>query len=90
MVGVDIIVNFAAETHVDRSILRPAPFVITNIVGTQVLLDAALKFKIKDLCIFQQMKCSEALTWKIRVSLMNEQIITLQVHIQPVKPDQTT
>ncbi|MEK7502745.1 MAG: dTDP-glucose 4,6-dehydratase [Patescibacteria group bacterium] len=47
MVGVDIIVNFAAETHVDRSILRPAPFVITNIVGTQVLLDAALKFKIK-------------------------------------------
>ena len=47
MVGVDIVVNFAAETHVDRSILKPAPSVITNIVGTQVLLDAALKFKIK-------------------------------------------
>ena len=47
MEGIDIVVNFAAETHVDRSILKPAPFVITNVVGTQVLLDAALKFKIK-------------------------------------------
>ena len=32
MEGVDIVVNFAAETHVDRSILKPAPFVITNVV----------------------------------------------------------
>ena len=47
MEGAEIVVNFAAETHVDRSILKPAPFVITNVVGTQVLLDAALKFKIK-------------------------------------------
>ena len=45
--GVDTIVNFAAESHVDRSILDPAPFVLTNVVGTQILLDAALKFKIK-------------------------------------------
>ena len=45
--GVDVIVNFAAESHVDRSILEPAPFVMTNVVGTQVLLDASLKFKIK-------------------------------------------
>jgi dTDP-glucose 4,6-dehydratase len=41
--GQDAIVHFAAETHVDRSILAPAPFVKTNIVGTQVLLDAALR-----------------------------------------------
>ena len=47
MAGIDIVVNFAAETHVDRSILKPAPFVVTNIVGTQVLLDAALEFKVK-------------------------------------------
>lgn len=47
MEGIDIVVNFAAETHVDRSILKPAPFVIANVVGTHVLLDAALKFKIK-------------------------------------------
>lgn len=45
--GIDVVVNFAAESHVDRSILDPAPFVITNVVGTQVLLDAALKSNIK-------------------------------------------
>ncbi len=39
--GVDSIVNFAAETHVDRSIQDSAPFVRTNVVGTQVLLDCA-------------------------------------------------
>ncbi len=39
----DIVVNFAAETHVDRSILGPAEFVQTNIVGTHVLLDAVKK-----------------------------------------------
>jgi dTDP-glucose 4,6-dehydratase len=38
---VDAIVNFAAESHVDRSILDSTPFIQTNIVGTQVLIDAA-------------------------------------------------
>ncbi|HEX9503546.1 MAG TPA: dTDP-glucose 4,6-dehydratase [Patescibacteria group bacterium] len=42
---VDVIVHFAAETHVDRSILGPAMFIQTNVVGTQVLLDAAVKHK---------------------------------------------
>ncbi len=37
----DAMVNFAAESHVDRSILDPAPFVATNVGGTQVLLEAA-------------------------------------------------
>lgn len=37
----DVIVNFAAESHVDRSILDPAPFIETNVEGTQVLLEAA-------------------------------------------------
>lgn len=41
MEGVGAVLNLAAESHVDRSIQRPAPFVQTNIVGTQVLLDAA-------------------------------------------------
>lgn len=36
----DALVNFAAESHVDRSILDSGPFVQTNIVGTQILLDA--------------------------------------------------
>jgi len=47
MRGVDTVVHFAAESHVDRSILSPAVFVMTNVVGTQVLLNAALKHKVK-------------------------------------------
>jgi len=39
--GVDLIVNFAAESHVDRSILSPADFIRTNVLGTQILLEAA-------------------------------------------------
>ena len=39
--GVDVIVNFAAESHVDRSIANAAEFLRTNVIGTQVLLDAA-------------------------------------------------
>lgn len=47
MDGIDIVVHFAAESHVDRSILEAAPFITTNVVGTQVLLEAALKAKVK-------------------------------------------
>jgi dTDP-glucose 4,6-dehydratase len=39
----DIVVNFAAESHVDRSIENPAVFLTTNIIGTQVLMDACRK-----------------------------------------------
>jgi dTDP-glucose 4,6-dehydratase len=45
--NIDTIVHFAAESHVDRSILDPAPFIKTNIEGTYVLLEAALKNRIK-------------------------------------------
>lgn len=44
---VDIVVNFAAESHVDRSILEPDVFVRTNVLGTQVLLNAAKKHGIR-------------------------------------------
>ena len=44
--NVDVIVHFAAESHVDRSILDASPFIQTNIVGTHVLLEAALKNKV--------------------------------------------
>lgn len=47
MADADVVVHFAAETHVDRSILNPDVFLETNIMGTQVLLDHALKHKIK-------------------------------------------
>ncbi|WP_405012877.1 dTDP-glucose 4,6-dehydratase [Kitasatospora sp. NBC_01539] len=43
MAGHDAVVHFAAESHVDRSIEGAGPFVRTNVVGTQVLLDAALR-----------------------------------------------
>ena len=43
----DIIVNFAAESHVDRSIEDPGIFLKTNIIGTQVLMDACRKYGIK-------------------------------------------
>ena len=47
--GVDAIVNFAAETHVDRSILGPAEFILTDVLGTQVLLDYARHHGIRHL-----------------------------------------
>jgi dTDP-glucose 4,6-dehydratase len=42
----DAVVNFAAESHVDRSILDSGPFIQTNVVGTQILLDACRQAKI--------------------------------------------
>lgn len=43
----DMVVNFAAESHVDRSIEEPGIFIQTNIMGTQVLMDACRKYGIK-------------------------------------------
>lgn len=45
--GVDAILNFAAESHVDRSLRDPLPFIRTNIEGTLLLLEAARKHQIK-------------------------------------------
>lgn len=42
----DIVVNFAAESHVDRSIMDPGAFLRTNILGTQVLLDACCEYNV--------------------------------------------
>jgi len=44
---IDIVVHFAAESHVDRSINDPSIFIRTNVLGTQVLLNRALESKIK-------------------------------------------
>ena len=43
LVGIDSIINFAAESHVDRSIENSYPFIETNVVGTSILLDLSLK-----------------------------------------------
>jgi dTDP-glucose 4,6-dehydratase len=45
--GVDAVVHFAAESHVDRSIQDATPFVRTNVLGTQILLDAAREFGVR-------------------------------------------
>lgn len=45
--GFDVVVNFAAESHVDRSILDASPFIETNVKGTQVLLEGAKKHGIQ-------------------------------------------
>ncbi len=43
----DVVINFAAESHVDRSISDPGIFVVTNVLGTQVLLDASRAYGVK-------------------------------------------
>lgn len=43
----DVVVNFAAETHVDRSVIDPAIFLKTNILGVQVLMDLCRKYDVK-------------------------------------------
>ncbi len=43
----DMVVNFAAESHVDRSIEDPGPFLQTNVIGTQALMDACRKYGIQ-------------------------------------------
>ena len=47
MKGCEVVVHFAAETHVDRSILDASVFLRTNVIGTQTLLDAALAHKVR-------------------------------------------
>ena len=54
--GVTEVVHFAAESHVDRSILGSGPFIVTNVVGTQVLLDVA---KAKNVTKFLQVSTDE-------------------------------
>ncbi|WP_040952378.1 dTDP-glucose 4,6-dehydratase [Gorillibacterium massiliense] len=45
--GIDAVIHFAAESHVDRSILEPDVFVRTNVLGTQVMLEAAKKYGVQ-------------------------------------------
>lgn len=47
MAGVDVVVHLAAESHVDRSINDPSPFLKTNILGTETLLRVAMKHNVK-------------------------------------------
>src|SRR5207245_10211650 len=46
-INADLVINFAAETHVERSIARPNPFLQSNVTGTFSLLNACRKTKVK-------------------------------------------
>ncbi len=75
---IEAVVNFAAETHVDRSIDDPAPFVNTNVMGTQVLLSACLRAGVKR---FVQVSTDE-----VYGSLGPEGLFTEQTPLDPSSP----
>lgn len=68
--SVEAIINFAAESHVDRSILGSAEFIRTNVAGTQVLLDLAKQFGLKK---FLQVSTDEVYGSLGETGLFNEQ-----------------
>lgn len=75
---VDAVVNFAAESHVDRSILEPDVFVKTNVLGTQVLLDAAKKHNVT--------KFVQVSTDEVYGSLGETGLFTEDTPLQPNSP----
>jgi dTDP-glucose 4,6-dehydratase len=79
---IDVIINFAAETHVDRSIKDADMFVRTNIVGTQVLLKFALKYNIS---LFIQISTDE-----VYGSLGTTGYFTEQTPLSPNSPYSAT
>lgn len=76
--GVDVVVNFAAESHVDRSIKVPEIFVKTNVLGTQVLLDAAKKYGVT--------KYVQVSTDEVYGSLGETGLFTEETPLQPNSP----
>ena len=76
--GYDAIINFAAESHVDRSIEDPGVFVRTNVLGTQVLLDVARRFGVK--------KFVQVSTDEVYGSLGPEGYFTEATPLQPSSP----
>ncbi|WP_315793754.1 dTDP-glucose 4,6-dehydratase [Paenibacillus sp. BIC5C1] len=76
--NVDVVVNFAAESHVDRSILEPDVFVRTNVNGTQALLEAARKHNIA--------KFVQVSTDEVYGSLGPTGLFTEETPLQPNSP----
>ncbi|MBI5463909.1 MAG: dTDP-glucose 4,6-dehydratase [Ignavibacteriales bacterium] len=76
--SVTSLVNFAAETHVDRSILGPAEFIQTNVMGTQALLEVAKKFSLH--------RYVQVSTDEVYGSLGTTGKFTEQTHLHPNSP----
>jgi len=68
---VDAVVNFAAESHVDRSIQAPSIFVETNVLGTQVLLEACRRFGVR----FEQISTDEVYGSRAEGSFMEADVL---------------
>ena len=85
----DVIVNFAAESHVDRSISDPGIFLQTNIMGTGVLLDACRKYGIKRYHQVPPMRFTATFRWTDPIcSLLRKPLFTPPVHtrLQRLRP----
>jgi len=82
---IDYVVNFAAESHVDRSIENPEQFIIANILGTQVLLDEARQNGVKSMCKFLLMRSMVHLG-QLAISLSRLRLRPT-VLTQPAKPE---
>lgn len=80
MLGIDVVVHFAAESHVDRSILEPKVFLTTNIIGTHTLLEAALRYKVK---LFFQISTDEVYG---ALKLGTKKMFSEQSHLHPNSP----
>jgi len=80
MKGVDVVVHFAAESHVDRSIRNPGSFVTTNVLGTQVLLEEAVRLKVKR---FHHVSTDEVFG---SLSLKSKEKFTPQTNYDPRSP----
>ncbi|MBL8867780.1 MAG: dTDP-glucose 4,6-dehydratase [Planctomycetia bacterium] len=76
--GVTDVIHFAAESHVDRSIQDSGPFVRTNVIGTQILLDAAREFKVQ--------KYVQVSTDEVYGSLGPTGLFTEQTPLDPSSP----
>lgn len=76
----DVVVNFAAESHVDRSVLFPDEFLRTNIIGTGVLLDACKKYATKR---FHQVSTDEVYG---DLPLEGDELFTEETHLNPSSP----
>ncbi len=76
--GIDVVINFAAESHVDRSIMDPNTFIRTNVLGTNVLLSAARENDVK---LFIQISTDE-----VYGSLGPEGLFTEEFPLDPTSP----
>jgi dTDP-glucose 4,6-dehydratase len=84
--GIDQVVHFAAESHVDRSITDPAAFIQTNVLGTQTLLDAAKAHWEKKSNSFSSKKFLQVSTDEVYGSLAETGFFTESTPLDPHSP----